>query len=428
MAMAIFSDPIRTLRSGPASQLMTGLALALVLALGSIVGYRLIAQIESDRGIAPLANSEDVQVNGIEVNVTGTSGDDARLKGWKLAQRIAWERLGGPKLPENQIDAMVSAIVVEKEMIGPRRYIATLGVIFDRAKASQYIGVSASVTTRSAPLLVIPVLYSGGVRQVYEVRGPWQRAWASYQMSSSPIDYIRPSGAGGESLILNAGQPGRRSRIWWNTILGQFDASDVLIPAARLERQWPGGPVHGTFTARYGPDNRFLDSFKLTAKDEAGVPDMLKEAIRRIDLIYQKALADGLLKPDPTLVTNEMAFERVMAELRQRLLAGERQKAAGAEGGTASASPETTTSVPESVMVATYTVQFASPDAAAVDVALASVRGGPGVQAASSSSIAIGGTSVMQVRMAGSLDSLAAHLRSQGWQVSAGSNVIRISR
>jgi hypothetical protein len=80
-------------------------------------------------------------------------------------------------------------------------------------------------------------------------------------------------------LILTAGQPGRRSRTWWRHVLDQFGAADVIMPEARLERQWPGGPVRGVFTARYGPDNQFIESFTLTANDEAGVPKMLAEAV-----------------------------------------------------------------------------------------------------------------------------------------------------
>nr|WP_242405045.1 hypothetical protein [Novosphingobium sp. MBES04] len=228
-----------------------------VLGLGGLGVSSLVAQVEGDRGIPPLANSADIQVDGITVDVTGKTGAEARLKGWKEAQNLAWKKLGGPDMPTESIDAMVSSVVIEKEQVGPHRYIATLGVIFDKAKSSQYVGGAGSVA-RSAPLLVIPVLYSGGVQQVFEVRGPWQRAWAEFQAAATPVDYVRPSGAGGESLILTAGQPGRRSRLWWRTILGQFDASDVLMPMARLERQWPGGPVKGTFTARYGPDNTYL--------------------------------------------------------------------------------------------------------------------------------------------------------------------------
>ncbi|MDG2003423.1 MAG: heavy-metal-associated domain-containing protein [Novosphingobium sp.] len=409
-------------------QLLLALTLVLLVALAIIGPARLIAQIEGDRGIAAIAASEDVQVNGIEVNVTGGSGKDARLKGWKLAQRLAWAKLKGPKMSDERIDAMVAAIVVEKEHIGPRRYVATLGVIFDRTKAGQFISAASGSGPHSAPMLVVPVLMSGGVRQVFEVRGPWQRAWAEYQMADSPIDYVRPSGSGGESLVLNAGQPGRRSRIWWRSVLDQFEAADVLIPIARLERQWPGGPVSGTFTTRYGPDNKFLSSFTLNAKDEASVPNMLAEAIRRMDLVYRDALAGGLLKPDPTLASDQNAFDRVMGDLRRSLLGASASGSAADQSSGPAAGPEQTATGPEQAMVATYSVQFASPDAAAVDVALGAIRGVPGVRSAATTSIAIGGTSVMRVTMIGSLDALAGSLRAQGWQVSAGSNAIRISR
>jgi hypothetical protein len=91
-------------------------------------------------------------------------------------------------------------------------------------------------------------------------------------------------------------------------------------------------------------------------------------------------------------------------------------------GATPSATPTA------AARAATYVVQFASPDAAAVDAALASVRGTAGVQGASTSSIAIGGTSVMRVTVAGSLEELAAALRSRGWTVSVGSNALSIRR
>ncbi len=78
--------------------------------------------------------------------------------------------------------------------------------------------------------------------------------------------------------------------------------------------------------------------------------------------------------------------------------------------------------------IQTVTVQFASPDAAAVDAALSAVRGAAGVQNAATTSLAIGGTSVMRVTVAGGQGALVAALKARGWQVSAGGGVIRISR
>jgi len=422
---------LRGRRPGPAVQLLLALGGALALGLVVVGGSRLIAQVEGDRGIAPLANSDDIQVGGIEVDVTGKSAEEARNEGWKLAQKKAWEKLGGPEMGIEQIDAMVSAVVIENEQIGPRRYKARLGVIFDKARAGQFVGRTAGGTgIRSAPLLVIPVLYSGGVRQVFEVQGPWQRAWANFQAAASPIDYVRPTGAGGESLILNAGQPNRRSRIWWRTVLNQFNAADVLVPVARLERQWPGGPVHGTFTARYGPDNTFLETFTLTADNDEKLPAMLDEAIVRIDRIYRRALVAGQLTPDPTILSGQVAFDRALETLREKLMplgpaAGSVDPASQAP--TVTATPGTSAASVEP-SVSTITVQFASPDASAIDAALAAVRGAPGVQGAATTSLAIGGPSGMRVTVSGGIDALAAALRSQGWQVSSGGGVLRISR
>ena len=229
-----------------------------------------------------------------------------------------------------------------------------------------------------------------------------------------------PSDAGG----VTPGQPGRRSRIWWRTVLDQFSAADVLIPVARLDRQWPGGPVKGTFTARYGPDNKYLDSFTLTADDENGVPAMLEKAIVRIDGIYRDALAEGLLKPDPTLFEEQRAFDAALAALRAALLPRQEQDAGVGQGPAAVQSGPAATQA----AVATYTVQFVTPDAAAVDSALSAVRSVPGVQGAATTSIAIGGTSVMRVSITGNLETLAAGLRSRGWQVTMGDDALRMSR
>lgn len=423
MAVAITPSTPRAWRPGAPLVLVAVLVAALVLALA---GQRLVAQIEGDRGIAPVASTSDIMVGGIVVNTTGKNADEARAEGWKLAQKLGWEKLKGPAMSPDQIDSMVSAIVVEREQIGPRRYIATLGVIFDRARAGQFLGGSpggGDVRARSAPLLVIPVLRSAGVSQVFEIKGQWQRAWAEFRTNASPVDYVRPSGAGGDSLLLTAGQPGRRSRTWWRNVLDQFGAADVIMPMARLERQWPGGPVRGTFVARYGPDNTYLDSFVLTAHDEAGVPAMLDKALVQLDAIYAAALAQGVLRPDPGLAAEQGAIDSAMAALQAALhpVAEPTAAAQSVDEPTAAASSGPAT-------ISSVTVQFASPDASAIDAALSAVRGAPGVQGASTSSIAIGGTSVMRVTLAGDISALAAALRARGWQVSVGGGTLSIRR
>ncbi len=423
------------LRLGPGSGQRSGLILGFGLML--LLAFSVIAQIEGDRGIAPVATTHDIQVSGVEVETTGKTPQEAREAGWVEAKKKAWAKLGGPAMSEAQIDGLVAAIVIEHEQIGPHRYIASLGVVFDRGKASQYVGAGEGAqVSHSAPMLTIPVLWSGGVAQVYEVRGPWQAAWARFNPASSGIDYIRPSGAGGDSLLITAGQISRRSRSWWSTVLSQFQASDVVIPEARLDRQWPGGPVHGTFTARYGPDSVMIGSFTLDAKDEAGVPAMLDLAVRRIDTMFNAALAQGMLHPDPTL----RATQQIDPQLAAIIAAAAKKEGETAPDASASngpgieplpgtnPSPLPSPSPTAEARVISITVQFASPDARAVDSAMASVRSVSGVRGASTTSLAMGGTSVMRVSFAGSLDDLRDALRSRGWSVSSGGGALSIHR
>ena len=274
---------------------------------------------------------------------------------------------------------------------------------------------------------MIPVLHSGGTSQVFEVKGQWQKAWAEFRAGTSPIDYVRPSGGGGDSLLITAGQPGRRSRAWWRNVLDQFGAADVIMPEARLERQWPGGPVRGVFTARYGPDNQFIESFTLTANDEAGVPKMLAEAVVRIDQIYARALAEGRLKPDTTLNVRQ-GLDPGLAALIAAGNAPEQAPDAARPTAAPSATPSPTATPTKAAEVRTFTVQFASPDAAAVDSAMGAVRGSPGVKGASTTSLAVGGTSVMRVTYEGDIGTLADALRARGFKVTVGNNALSIRR
>ena len=425
--MTTFPRPFPTL-TGRQLGAAAALAAALLLALAAW------AQIAGDRGIAPVAASRDIRVSGIEVDAKGDTPQEAREAGWQEAARLAWKKIGGPDLSDSQLSAMVSAIVIESEQLGPRRYIARLGVVFDRSRASGYLGGDSEVA-RSAPLLLIPVTISAGTETVYERRNPWQRAWAEYQTGASRIDYVRPSGAGGDSLLITYGQVGRRSRLWWRNVLDQFGASDVLIAIARLEYSYPGGPVMGRFTARYGPDNTWLGEFALRAASDEQLPAMLGQAIERFDAIYTRALDAGLLRPDPTLTIETPVLPPEVAaliELGRAQAAREAAARAAAAGVPTSDADATETPTPTETAapaaLTTVSVQFASPDAAAVDAALAAVRGAAGVRGASTSSLALGGTSVMRVTFAGTADQLAAALRARGLTVREAGGGLSIAR
>ena len=295
----------------------------------SLLAAAVIAQIEGgDRGVAPIDSSGSFEVAGIAVDVRATTAEAARLGGWRIAQRKGWQQLwakmhggqgGAPVLGDAALDGIVAGIVVENEQIGPNRYVATLGVLFDRARAGQILGVTGQVS-RSAPMLVLPVMWSGGTAYSFEQRTEWQKAWARYRTGNSPIDYVRPSGTGPDPLLLNYGQTQRPGRNWWRMILDQYGAADVLIPQVRLQYSYPGGPVTGFFVARHGPGNEIVSSFALRVESSDKIPAMLDEGVKRIDAVYSDALVMGILRPDPSLIETPQIDPSLIANATEAMI------------------------------------------------------------------------------------------------------------
>lgn len=382
---------------------------AVALVLGAGVS---IAQIEgSGRGVAPVDSSSDYEVSGVRVDVAANDADSARLGGWRVAQRKAWlqlsKRLGAGRglVPDSTLDSIVTGIVVENEQIGPKRYVARLGVLFDRNRAGAILGISNYVM-RSPPMVVIPMVWSGGVATGFEQRTLWQEAWARYRTGGSSIDYIRPTGSGPDPLLLNLGQTQRPGRGWWRAVLDQYGGMDVLIPTVKLYRQWPGGPVIGVFQARQGPDNRLLSQFTLRVGSVGGVPALLDAGVKRLDETYQSALRAGYLRSDPGL--SYVPPSEVPVE--------------DDEAG------ETLVTDAPTQPVVSVAVQFDTPGVAAVTAGEAALRAVPGVASATTSSLALGGVSVMTVGFAGTPDALKTALEARGWQVFGSGTTIRIRR
>ena len=393
-----------------------------ILGGAALLTVGVVAQLAGgDRGVAPLDSASSFEVSGVSVDETGDNAQDARLKGWREAQREGWAMLwqkmhgsAGPMISDGALDSMIEAIVVEDEQVSEHRYIAKLGILFDRVRSSEVLGVTGTVV-RSPPLLVIPVMWEGGTAQVFETRTPWQRAWANFRAGNSPINYVRPSGTGVDPLLINAAQADRRGRGWWRMLLDQYGAADVVIPQVRLEHQWPGGPVIGYFTARYGPENKVLGSFVLRVANSAALPKLLDVGVQRIDALYTAALNSGQLKPDRSLILETP----VAPEIVENTAA---PTPLGSEIFNNAAQPETPTTAQQ------FTVRFVTPEAADVATIEAAVKRVPGVKSSNTSSIAVGGTSVMSVEFSGDLGALKIGLAAHGFHVEDAGGVLQISR
>ena len=382
-------------------------------------GWYAFAQLApGDRGVPPIDSSSNYEVTGVTVDVAAKTADEARTAAWREAQRkgwkILWARLHGaspdaaPALPDSTLDSIVAGIEVEAEQVGPHRYIATLGLLFDRGRTGSYVGGTDGQAPRSAPMLVIPIQYGGGSEMSFEGRSSWQKAWARFRAGGSPVDYVRPVGTGPDPLLLDLGQSRRPGRIWWRMLLDQYSASDVVIPEVFLERRYPGGPIAARFVARHGPDAEILGSFTLLAASTDGLDRMLDEGVRRIDSLYVAALGDGRLRPDPSLTieTPDVPVPDLLP--------------ADAEDPLASIVDEATTT--------SLTVQLDTADAATLDQAQAALRAVPGVTQATVSSLALGGTTLLAVSYGGDPGALKIALSARGWQLDGEGTTLRMRR
>ena len=359
---------------------------------------------DGDRGILPIDSEGLLEIDGIEVDVEAESADAARYAGWRMAQRRGfaklWARNKGrpeseaPRLNDATLDSMVSAIVVEKEEIGPTRYRATLGVLFDRARAGSLVGQSG-VGRRSPPMLLIPLTVSGGTVTSVETRNPWQRAWAEYRTAESQIDYVRPSGLGVDPLLVNAAVTRRPDARWWRGVADYYQAANILLAEVTLHRAYPGGPARARFVARLGRDRKILGQFEMTAPDSDSIPQMMEEAVVRMDGIYERAFRRGDLKADSALIIRRPT--RVVEEVVEAELS-------------------------------MYRVRLVSRDGATLSDGLDGLRSVPGIESVNENSLAIGGISTITIAYRGDVDTLRRALFARGWNSSYAGGALTMSR
>lgn len=350
--------------------------------------------------LAPAQAQEDsagaYAVGGIAVDVTAKTTNDARIEAYHLAERQAWPllwaRLSGqpagnaPRLADGTIDDMVSGFEIQGEHFSSTRYIAKLGVVFDRGRVSGYY-TTGSGATRSPPMLLLPVLIDGGVRVIYQAKTPWIAAWQRFRDAITPMDYVQAQGTPADNMLLTGYQPHRDDRPLWRNILNRFKAADVLIAEVKLDHDYPGGPVSATFIARHGPDATELGRFELRSGTGDGLNAMFDEGVRRTDAIYAEALRDGRLRSEPDLTAPLEAMGAIDSDI----------------GTLTEATPSGGTDA-----------DVGTPSARSWNEFEALLKATPTVAGVTLTSLSLGGTSHIVIRHSDSFDMLAYRLDQKG--------------
>ena len=350
------------------------------------------------------------KIGGVAVDVVAPNPGAARDAAYHEAERRAWPLLwarltGGlpaaaPRLSDGTIESMVAGVEIEAERFSLTRYIGRLAIVFDRDRASGYLG--GAFGGAPPPMLLLPVMVDGGVRTVYQTKTPWLAAWLRFRDAASALDYVIPAASAGDNLVLTAYQTRRGNRDLWRNILSRFSASDVLTAELILDRSFPGGPVGAMVIARHGPDAVELGRLKLRAANPAGLDAMLDDAVRAADTIYVRALQNGQLAVEKGL-TIELA-----PIIGSSPVIGLPGAAAAATGGTEA--------------------NVVTADAKSWGVIEAQLRATPTVTGVGLLSLALGGTSRIVIRHGDSDEMLAYQFDRRGFRLAPDAGGVLLRR
>ena len=287
-------------------------------------GFLATRAAQADEGI--------IAVRGIDVDVTAGNAVDARaqavLQGQRKGLRQALLMLAPsadvdhmPQLSDSQITDLVADYEVESEQTSTVRYIGKLAFRYrvDGLNALlQQSGVSSN-TAPSPPVLVVPVLATGGKNQLWEDGNGWRAAWRTHGPSGGLVELILPKGDAGDAGVITADQAASGDVAKLQALAQHYNVSDVAVVIARPD---PSGTI-GVSVARYGiagPTGTFDDK---VSGDPANPDAAYAQAIDHIaDRIQQDWIAQNQVNSSvEQRLTVEASINGLAqgAELRRRL-------------------------------------------------------------------------------------------------------------
>ena len=157
---------------------------------------------------APPAVAQDVfAVSGLEVDETADDDVTAQRKGIVGALRTAldevlrrlvmpddYNRL--PKVDVDTLELMVSDYAVDEEKFGGGRYLAIVSVRFVPEEIELLLrgaGIPFAMT-QSQPMVVLPILETGGRQRLWDEPNAWRTAWATRPPVGGLFSLVVPIG------------------------------------------------------------------------------------------------------------------------------------------------------------------------------------------------------------------------------------------
>ena len=203
-------------------------------------------------------------VSNVAVDATSQSAvqarDIARADGERrafltLLQRLTlqqdWSRL--PKVSDADLFDLVQDFEVDSERSSTVRYLATLTFRF-RPEAVRRLLRDQGIPfteTRSKPLVVLPVLTTGGGSLLWDDPNPWRAAWTKLVVQGGLVPMQVPLGELADVQAIDADQAVKGDKDALAAIGRRYGDDDVLMTQATLSGSGDQRVVQTT-TARYG--------------------------------------------------------------------------------------------------------------------------------------------------------------------------------
>jgi hypothetical protein len=213
-----------------------------------------------------LAQSDLFTVHDISVDATAGDAASARVaalqEGHREAMTVLVARLvpqgdilAMPEVTPDEIAQLVGDFTVDEERTSAVRYLAKLTFRFSPEAVRQFLGQRdvPFAQARGRPVLVLPVLGTGGGARLWRDPNPWRDTWNERRLDSELIPMTLPLGDLDDVGAIDARQAlnGNPDRL--EAVARRYDVDQVLVAQLRVSGDPAGGWARVEVVARrYG--------------------------------------------------------------------------------------------------------------------------------------------------------------------------------
>ena len=209
------------------------------------------------------------QIQDVAVDVTADSASHARDQAILQAQHAAFETLLArlnadvglaEKEGDNNLAAIVQGFEVQEERISSVRYIGTFTVQFKPGAVRNFLGKNGVTVneTRSPPVLVLPVVNTGGRFILWEDATKWRAAWDNAAHHGGFVPLVTPAGDLDDIKVLSTAEAVSGTPDSLQALTQKYQAGSALVAVLNAD------PDH--------PDAKQDLRLDLKAYDSAGKP------------------------------------------------------------------------------------------------------------------------------------------------------------